>query len=75
MNLDSIRTVLTAQPFRPFEVVTSSGDRHGVRHPETVAIAPGAMVVVKDGGRFHVLSPMHITELNYVDPSVAEDAT
>jgi hypothetical protein len=36
MTLDTIQELLTRQPFDPFRVVTSSGDRYEVRHPEMV---------------------------------------
>lgn len=36
MTLDTIQELLSRHPFEPFQVVTSSGDRYEVRHPEMV---------------------------------------
>jgi hypothetical protein len=36
MTLDTIEDLLKRQPFEPFRIVTSSGDRYEVRHPEMV---------------------------------------
>jgi len=36
MTLDTIQELLSRRPFEPFQIVTSSGDRYEVRHPEVV---------------------------------------
>jgi hypothetical protein len=36
MALDTIQELLSRHPFEPFRIVTSSGDRFDVRHPELV---------------------------------------
>ncbi|HMB94432.1 MAG TPA: hypothetical protein VKK61_00170 [Tepidisphaeraceae bacterium] len=36
MTLDTIQELLSRKPFDPFHIVTSSGDRYEVRHPEMV---------------------------------------
>ena len=36
MTLDTIKELLARRPFEPFRIVTSSGDRYDVRHPELV---------------------------------------
>jgi len=36
MTLDTIKELLSRRPFEPFRIVTSSGDRYEVRHPEMV---------------------------------------
>ena len=36
MTLDTIQELLSRQPFEPFRIATSSGDRYEVRHPEMV---------------------------------------
>ena len=34
MTLDTIQELLSRRPFEPFQIVTSSGDRYEIRHPE-----------------------------------------
>lgn len=41
MTTTALKTLLKEQPFRPFNLVLSSGDRYPVRHPEM-------MLVLKD---------------------------
>jgi hypothetical protein len=36
MTLDTIEELLKREPFESFRIVTSSGDRYEVRHPEMV---------------------------------------
>lgn len=36
MTLDTVQELLVRRPFQQFRVVTSSGDRYDVRHPELV---------------------------------------
>lgn len=36
MTLDTIKDLLGRKPFEPFRIVTSSGDKYDVRHPELV---------------------------------------
>ena len=72
MQIQKITEAIKQAPFRPFEIVTSSGGRYLVDHPEMVLVAKGALYVshrienpeegemVSDPA---VLSYMHITEL------------
>lgn len=45
MTKDQIRKWLRRVPFVPFEITLENGDRYAVRHPETVAIGDGEMVI------------------------------
>ncbi len=36
MTLGTLEDLLRRRPFEPFRIVTSSGDRYDVRHPELV---------------------------------------
>ncbi len=40
MQVDDIRDVMTAQPFRPFALRLVDGTTHVVKHPEHIAIPP-----------------------------------
>ena len=66
MTLDTIQELLARQPFEPFRIVTSSGDRYDVRHPEMVLRVKNG-VYVGLGGRGAVadraafVSLLHVT--------------
>ncbi|MBI1830712.1 MAG: hypothetical protein HYR84_04590 [Planctomycetes bacterium] len=68
MSGDSIRELIRAQPFQPFEVHLSSGDAYHVTHPEQ-AFATGASLYIwyPDEGTDHVVrcSLLHITGVEY----------
>lgn len=72
MQIEKITQAVRTKPFQPFEVVTSSGNRYLVEHPEMVLIAKGALYVsqrIKSSRGLEiasdpaVISYMHITEL------------
>ncbi len=42
-----IKELLLAKPFRPFEVVVSTGHRYYMRRPLTLAIGPRSMAAVE----------------------------
>jgi hypothetical protein len=66
MTLDTIEELLSRQPFEPFRIVTSSGDRYEVRLPEMVLrvkngiyIGLGGRGPVADRAAF--VSLLHVT--------------
>lgn len=47
--IEEIRRLLTATPFRPFEIVLSNGNRYAVPHPDFVSISPkGGRILLWD---------------------------
>ena len=75
MNADAIQKMLKQQPFRPFEIVMSSGQTHLVKHPEFAILMARTVVVTDppaDQGAF--LSLMHITALRPVEAPQAAEA-
>ena len=50
MTIDTIEDLRSRQPFEPFRIVTSSGDRYEVRHPELLIRVKNG-VYVGLGGR------------------------
>ena len=76
MPLDSILAMLESKPFVPFRVVTSSGENYEIRHPE-MAVATKAQMAIAlpdpDGtpSRLQLLSTLHITALEPLDPQPA----
>ena len=65
MNADSIGEVLHRQPFEPFEIIMSSGEKHLVKHPEFVMLTPSRAIVVDPVAD---LSLKHVTELRRNQP-------
>jgi len=64
MNAEAVRVMLRRQPFAPFAIVMSSGERHIVKHPECLAMTPNRLVVVDpDTEAFAVLAMLHVAEL------------
>lgn len=72
MNADAIREVLNRQPFEPFEIIMSSGERHLVKHPEFLMLTPSRAVLVDPvTDRVSLLSLRHITELRAMQPQAS----
>ena len=53
MTLDTVEELLSRRPFEPFRIVTSSGDRYEVRHPEMVLRVRNGLYIGQ-GGRGNV---------------------
>ncbi len=71
MNANNVRDMLHREPFEPFEIVMSSGEKHLVRHPEFVLVTEGRVIVVTDpvADRTADLALRHVTELRRMQPS------
>jgi hypothetical protein len=50
MTIDTLKNRLSRQPFEPFRVVTSSGERYDVRHPENAWLYKSGLIVAHGGG-------------------------
>lgn len=70
MHVESIRRLLQAQPFEPFEVRMTNGDNHWVRHPENAWLA-GSRLYVHDpvANAESICSLLHIATLNMLQPA------
>lgn len=62
MNAKEILKKLKAQPFEPFMIVTSAGDRYEVRHPENLKVVPG--------GTLYVFAPIEDESYNADSPTL-----
>ena len=49
MTLDTIEELRSRRPFEPFRIVTSSGDRCEVRHPELLLRVKNGLYVGQGG--------------------------
>jgi hypothetical protein len=66
MTLQGFRDLLKQQPFRPFRLVTSSGEKYEVRHPEMAWLTRSGMLVgidvAEDGipAEFRICPLLHV---------------
>lgn len=65
MNIDKIRILSHAEPFQPFTVRLSDGQRLVIEHPEFLAISPtrDTLLVFKPDGNFSIVQADQITAL------------
>lgn len=61
MNVELIRERL--KEFRPFAVVTSSGNKYPVPHPDFLFLTARSVVVADRKGNVTVLDPLHVVAL------------
>ena len=71
MNAAALRTLLHTQPFEPFEIILSSGDRYAVRHPEMILILQNRVLVASDSRGPRKL-PDTYTTISYLHIAGAE---
>lgn len=78
MTVQTFRDLLIAQPFRPFRLVMSSGEKYEVKHPEMAMLTRTDILVgideTRDGipARFKICSLLHVTAIEPMDvPLVA----
>lgn len=62
VNLELIRARLT-EKFRPFAVVTSSGNKYSVPHPDFIFITRRTVIVVNKDDYPILLDPLHVVGL------------
>lgn len=72
MTLQDVQKLLKARPFQPFRMVTSSGEKYEVRHPEMAFLLRTKIVLgldpdgqgIADG--WNMLSLLHVTAIEPV---------
>lgn len=67
MNVEHIRARLR-DTFRPFAVVTSSGNKYGVPHPDFIFVTDRTVIVADEQGYTTSLDPLHIVGLEDLRP-------
>ncbi len=78
MTLKTFQELLKAQPFKPFRLVMSSGEKYEVRHPEMAWLTRSDILVGLDETRhgvpaeFHICSLLHVTAVEII---VSDDST
>lgn len=66
MTVTAIKAHLDSAPFRPFALVTASGNSYRVKHPDFVTFSPAGRtcnVYGDDGEYFTTLDVFTVTEL------------
>ncbi|MGL4513098.1 MAG: hypothetical protein ACRCT8_08385 [Lacipirellulaceae bacterium] len=76
MTVQTFRNLLKWQPFRPFRLVMSSGERYEVRHPEMAMLTKTDILVgidVEDGvpAEFKICSLLHVTAVEPLERASA----
>jgi hypothetical protein len=66
MTVQDFREVLTAQPFKPFRLVMSSGLTYDVRHPEMAFLTRTSILVRIDIAEDHIPAHFKICSLLHV---------
>lgn len=78
MTIQVFRDMLKAQPFKPVRIVTSSGEKYEIRHPEMALLTRSDLLIgmdvrTKQGvevpGYHKTVSLLHITA---IEPIAAE---
>jgi len=65
MKIDTLRSIHTAKPFRPFQIHTGSGESYLVTHPEIIALSPhgNVAVVFPKSNEVNLIDIHNITEI------------
>ena len=65
MNVQELKQINLATPFRPYTIRTSDGQTVHVPHPDYMLIAPGGdtLVVFDQDGLMHIMDTDHISKL------------
>jgi hypothetical protein len=70
--VDEIRRLLSVQPFEPFTIVTSAGNRYEVVSPDHAHTNPQRTraIVYFDDGTYVIASGLHIASVESREPTV-----
>jgi len=69
MNIDEIRDMLNAAPFKPFILELDNGRRITVQHSETVAVPRHGRFFVVTGARIDIVEPAHVSSIVVEKPT------
>ena len=68
MTNETLKSWILRQPFQPFEIRLSNGDRYAVQHPEYAALGKTNMVVFyPDSDRYAELSVLHVASVERLE--------
>lgn len=60
MIADDIRDALDHDPFEPFHIVTTAGDRHPIRDPHAVALMKSRLFIALPDGHWTIVPHLHV---------------
>ena len=64
MNRDAMLELLRRQPFEPFEMRLTNGEKHKIRHPEMALLQRSRIVVsVPNSDRMVIIPLLHIASV------------
>ena len=69
MNIDEIRDMLHAAPFKPFILELDNGRRITVQHSETVAVPRHGRFFVVTGSHIDIVEPAHVSSIVVEKPT------
>ncbi|MDB6039711.1 MAG: hypothetical protein JWM99_3552 [Verrucomicrobiales bacterium] len=75
MQIETIRNLLHAQPFRPFVLCMAEGTRIPIVHEDFIALQPaGRELTVYDRKKLHIINVMMITRIEQDEADVSKRA-
>jgi hypothetical protein len=63
MNHDAMQELLRRQPFEPFEIRLTNGEKHEVRHPEMALLLRSRLVIALPDDRMFICPLLHIASV------------
>ena len=78
MAVQTFRELLSQQPFKPFRLVMSSGEKYEVRHPEMALLTRSDILVgideAEDGvpAEFRICSLLHVTTIEPLGTNLSD---
>jgi hypothetical protein len=63
MNHEAMQELLRRQPFEPFELRLTNGEKHEVRHPEMALLLRSRLVIALADDRMVICPLLHIASV------------
>lgn len=63
MNHEAMQELLRRQPFEPFEMRLTNGEKHEVRHPEMALLLRSRLVIALPDDRMIICPLLHIASV------------
>ncbi|MGO8691845.1 MAG: hypothetical protein ACLQLG_19660 [Thermoguttaceae bacterium] len=63
MNHEAMRELLSRQPFEPFELRLTNGEKHEVRHPEMALLLKSRLLIALPDDRMVICPLLHIASV------------
>ena len=63
MNHDAMQQLLRREPFEPFEIRLTNGEKHEVRHPEMALLLKTRIVIALPDDRMVIAPLLHIASV------------